>query len=88
MSLKYEQITKPKQFLDFFLSQKIHLLAHLGFFTDQDKRFSRPFMYMLPVNLGIGTLAFGGVFAYGPLWGVPPPLGNLPVGLIPDFPLL
>ena len=65
MSLKYEQITKPKQFLDFFLSQKIHLLAHLGFFTDLNKRFSRPFMYMLPVNLGIGTLAFGGVFAYG-----------------------
>lgn len=59
MSLKYEQITKPKQFLDFFLSQKIHLLAHLGFFTDQNKGFSRPFMYMLPVNLGVGTRLLG-----------------------------
>ena len=45
--LKYEYITIPKRFLDFFTGIKMHLLALLGLFTDRNDKFPYSFIYIL-----------------------------------------
>ena len=45
LSWKYEQITNPGCFHNFFHSQKMHLLALCGLFTDWNDRFPFPFIY-------------------------------------------